>query len=209
VRIVLPMLVALGCLGWVVFARRAGHWGVLPALLALIAGLAAANETRWHVFESRLAAAAAPVLADTDASFGCERLTHHFWSSRAHRGHVMFNADGTPADNAFLSMQTCADIKAFIADPQAADLQQVTSVHILAHEAAHLHGIRAEAEAECVALQADRAVMMNLGADGDTASAAVQRYLGEVYPRLPADYRSTDCQAQGALDRSPGDGAWP
>jgi hypothetical protein len=51
--------------------------------------------------------------------------------------------------------------------------------------------------------------MMNLGADGDTASAAVQRYLGEVYPRLPADYRTTDCQAQGALDRSPGDGAWP
>ena len=196
-RIVVPALVALGCLGWLWSSRRAGNWGVLPALIATVAGLATGNEIRWQIFESKLASAAAPVLGDTEASFGCERLTNHFWSSHAHRGHVMFDADGTPADNAFLSMQTCADIKAFIDDPRTADLQQVTSVHILAHEAAHLHGIRAEAEAECVALQADRAVMMNLGADSQPASAAVRRYLDEVYPRLPADYRSGDCRAHG------------
>jgi hypothetical protein len=134
---------------------------------------------------------------------------HGFFSSQGHSGHVWFDADGRPATQAFLSSSTCARVKQYEKDPDAAGLDEVVAVHTVTHESEHLAGVRAEDVAECRALQQDREVMAALGARPDVARAQVLRYLTEVYPRLPQDYVSAQCAAGGALDLTPGDGRWP
>jgi hypothetical protein len=113
----------------------------------------------------------------------------NFWSSQGHVGHVWFDADGTPARLAFLSSGTCDKVKSWRDHPGAASIKEIVAVHTVAHEAAHLAGQRNEAEAECTALTHDVLVMQRLGATPQEARADVVRYLAEVYPRLPDEYR--------------------
>lgn len=190
-RIAVGLVVAGACLAWWLSKRcllNAG-WIIWPVLVAVPALLFSANEARWHSFESHLAEAAQPVLGGRDAGFACERLMHNFWSSQGHVGHVWFDADGTPAHDAFLSSSTCARVKSWRDHPGSASVEEIVAVHTVAHEAAHLAGQRNEAEAECTALTHDREVMQRLGATAAQAQADVVRYLAEVYPRLPDEYR--------------------
>ncbi len=194
-RVLIPSLAALSAVGWLLLARVRpdGRWRLTPVIVFVVMGLVAANEARWAAFEHRLAVAAAPVMAGRDAGFGCERLTRNFFASTGHVGHVYFDADGNPADSAFLSMNTCAQLKNWIRHPDPANLDEVVAVHTLAHEGAHLGGLRNEAQAECRALGVDEQVMVNLGADRATAAAALARYKAEVYPRLPSEYTAGGC----------------
>lgn len=199
------------CLAWLLAQRflLSRRWRVWPVLVALPALVFTLNEARWHRFESGLADAERPVLSGREAGFGCERLMHDFWSSQGRAGHVWFDADGTPAREAFLSAQTCSGVRAYKRQPDRATLDEIVAVHTVTHEAAHLAGERREAVAECTALQADAAVMVRLGATASTAQAQTLRYLHEVYPRLATDYVSGECRSGGALDRTPDDGTWP
>lgn len=190
-RIAVGLVVVYLCLGWLLARRyllRRG-WAIWPVLVLVPAVLFTANEVRWHRFESMLASAARPVLEGRDAGFACERLMRNFWSSQGHVGHVWFDADGTPAHDAFLSSDTCAKVKSWRTHPGAASIEEVVAVHTVTHEAAHLVGQRDEAQAECTAITHDAQVMQRLGATQDQALAAVVRYLAQVYPRLPDDYR--------------------
>jgi hypothetical protein len=211
VRIVGGALAASLSLAWLLTQRfrRGGRWRALPALIALPALLFCANELRWYRFQHELASAVQPVLGTREAGFGCERLMHDFFSSTGHPGHVWFDAAGHPASEAFLSQQTCADVKAYRERPDAATLAEVVAVHTVTHEAEHLAGVRDEATAECRALQADAAVLVAFGADPATARAQVGAYLTQVYPRLAGDYVSEQCRAGGQLDRTPEDHVWP
>ncbi len=184
---------ALGIVGWLVLARvrPRGEWRIGPVLLLVPALIFVGNELRWQAFEAKLADAARPVLGNTQAGFGCERLTRHFFSSSGHVGHVWFDENGTPADEAFLSMQTCAGIREWMRGDGRQDERTIVAVHTLAHEAAHLTGIRDEARAECLAMRNDEEVMTRLGATSADAAAAAQQYRVEVYPRLPAEYQGT------------------
>jgi hypothetical protein len=191
VRITGGLVVAGACLAWWLAKRyllNAG-WTIWPVLVIVPALLFSANEARWHSFESQLVDAAQPVLGGRDAGFACERLMRNFWSSQGHVGHVWFDANGTPAHDAFLSSSTCSGVKSWRGHPGSASLEEIVAVHTVAHEAAHLVGQRNEAEAECTALTHDREVMQRLGATADEAQADVVRYLAEVYPRLPDEYR--------------------
>lgn len=191
-RITGGLVVAGICLAWWLAKRyvlNAG-WTVWPVLVIVPSLLFSANEARWHSFESQLADAAQPVLAGRDAGFACERLLRNFWSSQGHVGHVWFDADGTPAHDAFLSSGTCARVKSWREHPGAASIDEIVAVHTVAHEAAHLAGQRDEAQAECTALTHDSEVMQRLGATAVQAQADVVRYLEQVYPRLPDEYRS-------------------
>ncbi|GAB3598272.1 hypothetical protein GCM10027446_28090 [Angustibacter peucedani] len=211
VRIAGGLAVVYLSLAWLLaqrYLRRAG-WRVWPVLVAVPALVFTLNETRWYRFEHGLADAVRPVLAGRDAGFGCERLLHDFWSSQGRAGHVWFDADGTPASEAFLSGQTCSDVKAYRRHPSSATLDEVVAVHTVTHEAAHLAGQRDEARAECTAVQADAGVLRRLGAAPDVAQAQARRYLEQVFPRLPSDYTSGDCREDGPLDTSPHDGVWP
>jgi hypothetical protein len=175
-----------------------GGWLIWPVLLIVPTLVFSVNEARWHRFESDLASAAQPVLAGRDAGFACERLMRNFWSSTGHVGHVWFDADGTPAHDAFLASSTCAKVRSWRDHPGSADLDEIVAVHTVTHEAAHLAGQRSEAQAECIAVTHDAQVMQRLGATAEQARADVVRYLTGVYPRLPDDYRG-DCPALSAL----------
>jgi hypothetical protein len=199
VRIAAGLVVAGACLVWWLAKRylmNAG-WTIWPVLVIVPALLFSANEARWHSFESQLADAAQPVLAGRDSGFACERLMRNFWSSQGHVGHVWFDADGTPAREAFLSSGTCDKVKSWREHPGAASVEEIVAVHTVVHEAAHLAGQRDEADAECTALAHDREVMQRLGATATQAQSAVVRYLTEVYPRLPDDYRGACPAVQG------------
>jgi hypothetical protein len=188
------------CLAWLLAKRYLLHagWRVLPVLVAVPALAFTLNELRWQHFESELADAAQPVLGGRDAGFSCERLMHDFWSSQGHVGHVWFDADGGPANDAFLSSGTCAAVKRWQHRPAAAGIDEIVAVHTVTHEAFHLAGERSEAAAECGAIAADQAVMERLGATPDVARSQVARYVTEVYPRLPDDYRG-DCAAAATV----------
>jgi hypothetical protein len=196
VRLVLGPAVAGACLAWLLAKRYLlrGGWLIWPVLVIVPALLFSVNEARWHRFESGLASAAQPVLAGRDAGFACERLTRSFWSSTGHVGHVWFDPDGTPAHDAFLSSGTCSKVTSWRDHPGRASLEEIVAVHTVAHEAAHLLGQRSEAQAECTALTHDAQVMQRLGASPDQARADLVRYLAQVYPRLPDEYRG-ECPA--------------
>jgi hypothetical protein len=191
VRIVGGLVVVYLCTMWLLAKRflMGGGWKIWPVLVIVPTLLFTLNEWRWHRFESTLVRAAQPVLAGRDAGFACERLMRNFWSSQGHVGHVWFDADGTPAHDAFLSSGTCDKVKSWRDHPGAASVEEIVAVHTVAHEAAHLAGQRDEAQAECTALTHDAQVMERLGATPDEAQAAVVRYLAQVYPRLPDEYR--------------------
>jgi hypothetical protein len=191
VRVAAGLAVAGVCLAWWLAKRyltNAG-WTIWPVLVAVPALLFSANEARWQSFESQLADAARPVLAGRESGFACERLMRSFWSSQGHVGHVWFDADGTPARTAFLSSGTCGKVKSWRDHPGAATIDEIVAVHTVAHEAAHLAGQRDEAQAECTAIAHDAQVMQRLGATTQQAQADVVRYLAQVYPRLPDEYR--------------------
>ena len=199
-RIAAGLLLSAFCLSWLL-ARRyllGRGWAIWPVVVLVPALLFTANETRWQRFESGLADAAQPVLAGRDSGFACERLMRNFWSSTGHVGHVWFDANGTPALDAFLSSGTCSAVKAWREDPGGASLDEIVAVHTVAHEAAHLAGQRSEAQAECTAVTHDAEVMQRLGASPDQARAAVVRYVTQVYPRLPDEYRG-ECPAVTAV----------
>jgi hypothetical protein len=200
VRIAGGLLIAGLCLLWLLTRRYllARGWAVWPVLVVVPALLFSANEARWHRFEAQLASAAQPVLGGSGSGFACERLMRNFWSSTGHVGHVWFDADGTPADEAFLSSGTCAKVKAWREHPGRSTLTEIVAVHTVVHEAAHLAGQRDEAAAECTALTHDAQVMERLGASEDQARAAVVRYVTQVYPRLPDEYRG-ECPAVTAV----------
>lgn len=194
-RLALPLIAVLTGLGWLVLTRvrPGGGWRIAPVLVMIVAALIGLNELRWASFENRLAHAAAPVLAGRDSSFGCERITRNFFSSTGHVGHVYFDAEGNPADDAFLSMNTCARLKDWMKHPEPSDERQLIAVHTLSHEGAHLAGIRDEGKAECAAMAADEQVMINLGANPATAAAAAARYRSQIYPHLASEYTSGGC----------------
>ena len=193
-RIIGGLVVATLSLTWLLATRyllRDG-WRIWPILVIVPALVFSLNELRWHRFESMLASATEPVLADRDAGFGCERLMRNFWSSQGRVGHVWFDADGSPADEAFLSRDTCDRVKSWRDDPADASLEEIVAVHTVVHEAAHLAGERNEALAECIAIAHDAQIMERLGATPEEAGWAVARYVELVYPRLPAPYHG-DC----------------
>jgi hypothetical protein len=199
-RIAGGLVVVYLCLGWLLVRRyllRRG-WAIWPVLVVVPAVLFTANEVRWHRFESTLVSAAQPVLGGRDAGFACERLMRNFWSSQGHVGHVWFDADGVPAHDAFLSSSTCAKVKSWRDHPGTASLDEIVAVHTVAHEAAHLTGQRGEAQAECTAITHDAEVMERLGATPEEARADVVRYVAQVYPRLPDEYRGACAAAQSA-----------
>lgn len=72
--------------------------------------------------------------------------------------------------------------------PDSWPLDAVIAAGVLAHEAAHVAGIRTESLAECRALTT---IADLLGVDGVPASTAVdiqQRYISEIYPNQTGDY---------------------
>lgn len=145
----------------------------------------------------RFFASVASELAGRPVSVRCEGLD----ASLAERGAVAFHGT-TPADYARIRPEECGALIVFRRDPlRHAGPAAAEALDVLAHESMHLSGVRDEAVAECLALQAlPRAAAAFGGSAGEGRALALYEYT-HVYPSLPAAYRSRECRPGGALDR--------
>jgi hypothetical protein len=79
---------------------------------------------------------------------------------------------------------------------------------VLTHESIHVTGVRDEAQTECAAMQLDAGMAERLGASPQAAADLAIAYWREIYPRMPASYRSEECVLGGALDTGRQDAPW-
>jgi len=164
----------------------------------------------------------ATVIAGRDVRISCPGTLATLTEASAQDGSVLFSSEGTPADEAKLSGDTCSKLRSFLhgdiggldclARHQACPLgvrEAAIAVNVLSHEAWHLAGVRDEAVTQCYALQTNATTALQLGAGRDDARAIATFVVREVQPVLPADYRSSDCFDGGPLDLNPDRQSWP
>jgi hypothetical protein len=180
-------------------------WGAgsLAALCLLTGGLA----VRDHVRESRLSAAAS-ALAGRSVEVRCQSWAGSFTDANVEPGYVRWEADGSPASETTLKADVCRTLAGYLKSPGRPSEADVVAVHIVTHEAMHMAGLKDEAAAECAAVQRDARTARLLGARPAEAAELAARYWTDVYPRMPDDYRSTECGPGRSLDEALGDGPW-
>lgn len=166
--------------------------GVGAVLLwAALGTLAGYHEVRHHDVQAAATTATRHVSENPDATVTCQRISHDWFRLTSELGFVSWDA----ADTAVLRQSTCANLGAWMYGGRGSDdIDQVTAVHVVTHEAVHVAGIRDEAVTECVALELDATVAQFLGADPEQAQQLAETYRQVVYPRMGPDYR-TDCTA--------------
>ncbi|HVM18016.1 MAG TPA: hypothetical protein VM290_10590 [Gaiellaceae bacterium] len=113
-----------------------------------------------------------------------------------------------------LSPWVCDDLNALLyggARPDDDDelLLLAASVQTFAHEVLHLAEGSNEAVVECVAIQRVRPIAELLGLDEEEGARLAEAYWEEIYPDMPAEYRSDACRPGGPLDREPERDEWP
>ena len=178
--------------------------GLLAALAvaAAVPGVVRASEER------RLAGAAS-VLAGARVAVRCQTLGGAFVDAGPELGYVRWRADGSPEPWTLIKRDQCRHLSAYLrSDKRRPSRDQVMAVHVLTHEAMHLAGTLEEAAAECAAVQRDAHTARLLGAPAPAAAALAVTYWRELYPRMPDSYRSSQCQAGGALDEGLADAPW-
>jgi hypothetical protein len=197
---------------------RAGLAGAL--LLAVGFLVFRAYEVR--ATESRLSGIASEI-AGRNVRVECQGAVGAALDVTNESGSVMFDADGRPADVTHLKRGICKALAAFPGQQHGRKfecldggvpcemgvLKSLHALQTLAHEAWHLWGERSEAATECYALQTVAVVAGRLGASPERAQAAASVVATELYPRMPAGYRSSDCRDGGRLDLHPESAAWP
>ena len=83
------------------------------------------------------------------------------------------------------------------------------SVGLLAHEGAHLSGFQNEARTECHAVQRVRDLAVILGTSRSYADRLAEANWKYIYPREPAEYRTSTCRNGGPLDIHRNSDVWP
>ena len=181
---------------------------VSVALLVLLA-VAGAVPGVLRAHQERRLGRAASVLAGARVAVRCQTLGGAFVDGGPELGYVRWRADGHPEPWALLKRDQCRHLAAYAhSDKRAPSREQVVAVHVLTHEAMHLAGRLAEADAECAAVQRDAWTARLLGASAAEAAALAAAYWANVYPLMPGDYRSQECRAGGKLDERLPDAPW-
>jgi hypothetical protein len=105
-----------------------------------------------------------------------------------------FNVAGQAEPRTLIKRDQCRDLSGYMSsDKRSPTQEQIVAVHVLTHESMHMGGVAAEAEAECLAVGSDARMAELLGAPPDAARALALSYWTNVYPRMPDQYRSTEC----------------
>jgi hypothetical protein len=195
VRIIAAGLLIVGALAAVGFARR---------------------EDRTH--QQKALGAVAAELAGRPVAVRCPGFFRSLVRGRTETGYVRFDAAGHPANYIELAPETCAALRHidrvdFTCLERGActykEFKAAWAAHTLAHESFHLRGFRAEAVAECYALQNTAFVAERLGVDAATAQLVQRWVYTDGYPNEPEAYRSDDCRGGGRLDLRPQSAAFP
>ena len=158
--------------------------------------------------EHRLAAAASELLG-TRVGVRCQSFGGAFVDVGVDLGYVVFGPDGKPEQWTLIKRDQCADLSDYLgSDKEQPTRDQIVAVHVLTHEAVHMTGVQNEAQTECLAMQRDAAMAELLGATPEAAGNLAIAYWRDVYPRMPAAYRSEECAPGKALDTGQPDAPW-
>lgn len=208
-------LVSLGCLlGALVvvavwFERRRDALGrprSFPAwtamVLVVLALVAAIPGAQRRAHEHRLASVVRQLIGQS-VTVHCQSTAGALVDTGDELGFVPYGDDGVPLHTTTLKRDPCAALRAYLSsNKQHPSLEQVTAVHVLTHEAMHMRGETVEAVAECEAVQRDEQTASLLGANDAQATALAREYWTQVYPRMPDEYRTSDCAPAGSLDEN-------
>jgi hypothetical protein len=185
-------------------------------LVVLVAAGIWAYQAHAHSGPQSTLSAVASRLAGRPVHVRCQGFWGNLLSINAHAGEVQFDANGRPADSAWLTRGTCGDLQRFISS-HGASLEclktenwvgfQWTAPHdacvskaeaaaqaviVLAHESMHLRGIGSESEAQCGAEQLATKTVELLG--GDAATGPLVEKLARAWnPFMPEDYQAPSC----------------
>ena len=175
---------------------RAWSAGTL-VVLALVAWYFEAG----HHQRQELATEAMTALLDNPAARAdCQRLTSELFDLSPYDGYVYWDN----SDVAKYKRHVCHNLASYASGGQARPTDdEVSAVHLIAHESMHVAGLRVEAETECHAVQMSHQVAEFLGATPAQARALQERYFADFYPRLRNDYRSGECREGGEYDIHP------
>ena len=186
------------------------------ALTVAVLGLGAgawALEAHARAGTQRTLSAIASELAQRPVAVRCQSLWADLFSVNGNLGEVQFDAQGRPADTAWLTRATCGELKRFIAS-HGADLECLKTVDwarfqwnaphdaciaraaavgeavvTLAHESMHLRGVRSESDAQCLAEQSTPWTVTRLG--GDPATGPLLKALARAWNgSMPTDYQT-------------------
>ena len=124
----------------------------------------------------------------------CQTLGAEMVDVGSELGYVKWGADGVPEHSTLIKRAPCERLHDYLSSAKTRpSLEEVVAVHVLTHESMHMRGLTGEAQAECAAVQRDAQTALLLGANDADATALARRYWEEVYPRMPDDYRTSDC----------------
>ena len=184
------------------------HGIVIPLLLvpALVLG--------WFEYEDRMANAklthAASILAGHPVQVECQRLGGALIDMGSELGYVAYDQNGRPGDITVIKHEACDALHNWMGSDKSNPTEvEIISVHVLAHESEHLAGYTSESVAECRSVQTTEQAAALLGASPAQARALAVIYARDIYPRMPDDYRTTECHDGGTLDLRPDDPRWP
>jgi hypothetical protein len=108
------------------------------------------------------------------------------------------------AHHIHLADWVCSDLETLAPGDDEENLFQSEALNVFAHEVRHFSPTGSlEHATECVALQRMDEVGVLLGASEEHAQHLKRLAWEEVYPEMPAEYRSPECRAGGVLDREP------
>ncbi len=171
------------------------------ATVVTIAAITAGSFEVAHHLRQQLATEALGVLSNVDGiKADCERYTEELFNLSQYQGYVFYDGSNV----AHLRRNICHELWGYAHGGQANPTEgQIVAVHVVAHEAQHINGIRNEAVAECIAVQLNYLVAEKLGATPEQAREFQRRYFAEFYPWQSDEYVSGECREGGELDLFP------
>lgn len=203
--LVLGLLVWLGWLALRAYALGTRPFVSVAVVLALLLPTLW-TEVRWLRVQAAATTAVQQLAGNPDARVQCQRALGTMLWAGADLGRVEWDEP----DRAWLTWETCQHLGSWYRSDRAdPTLDEAIAVHVLTHEAMHVEGARDEATTECRALQHDERTVVLLGGSVEQGAALAERIATEVYPRMPDEYRSSECHEGGWLDLTPTDGRWP
>lgn len=203
--LVLALVAWLCWLGLRAYAFGTRPFVTLAVVVALLMPMVW-TEFRWLRVQAAATTAVQQLTGNPAATVQCQRALATFLWAGADLGRVEWNEP----DRAWLTLETCQHLGSWYrSDRSAPTLDEAVAVHVLTHEAMHVAGDRNEAATECRALQHDARTVVLLGGTSEQGAALARRIATEVYPTMREEYRSPECRAGGAMDRSPDDASWP
>jgi hypothetical protein len=205
-------VVALAARWWCMRVDSLGRPNPKPwisgTLLVLVSLTTGAFAFRHHLEEARLSRVAS-TLVGHHVRVKCESYSGTFVDAEAEPGYVRFTADGRPEAATTIKPDVCRTLAKYMSSSKhRPSFDQVVAVHIITHESMHMRGQRDEAAAECAALQRDALTARLMGANAAEAAALARAYWTTAYPRMPDEYRSSSCAADGVMDEKLADAPW-